>query len=142
MGGIFTREERAVVLFLAVSVVVGSLVLGVGRVDPSISADGALDAVGAAAGDQETRPLCVNVNAAGPAELERLPGIGPARAAEIIRLRNERGRFGAIDELLDVRGIGPVTLERLRQFAVVADTSAGSATEPVVPVGARDGARD
>ena len=142
MGGIFTREERAVVLFLAASVVVGSLVLGVGRVDPSASADGVQDVVGAAADDQEVRPLRVNVNAAGPAELERLPGVGPSRAAEIIRLRDERGRFGTIDELLDVRGIGPITLERLRPFAIVADTSAGAATEPVVSAGARDGVRD
>ena len=123
MGGVFTKEERAVVLFLVASIIVGSLVLGIGRVDPS--SDGAVGAnapggVEAGAG----RPLRVNVNTADTSELEQLPGIGPARAREILRLRSERGPFGTVEELLDVRGIGPVTLERLRPFAAVADTTA------------------
>jgi competence protein ComEA len=124
MGGIFTREERAVVLFLVASIVVGSLVLSVGRVDPSSSevlSAGAQEATGSEAG----RPLRVNINTGNASELERLPGVGPARAREIVRLRNERGAFGTVDELLDVRGIGPVTLERLRPFAAVDDTVIG-----------------
>lgn len=116
MGGIFTREERAVVLFLTACVIVGSLALGVGRVDPSASADGSADAA------VEETAARVNINAADRVELERLPGVGPARAAEILRLRSERGGFTSVDELLDVNGIGPVTLERLRPFAAIADT--------------------
>ena len=122
MGGVFTREERAVVLFLVVSVVVGTLVLGVGRVDPS-TGDAAPEAQ-EALGESDAGPLRVNVNAADASELERLPGIGPARAEAIVRLRAERGRFETVDELADVRGIGPVTLDGLRPFAVVADTAA------------------
>lgn len=142
MGGIFTREERAVVLFLAASVVVGSLVLAVGRIDPSAGSEGAGGAVGAGRADEETRPLKVNVNTAGPDELELLPGIGPARAAEVVRVRRERGSFGTIEELLDVRGIGPVTLDRLRPFAVVADTSGETATESSVLPEARSDASE
>lgn len=122
-----TKEERAVVLFLAACLVVGSLALGVGRVDPAGDAAGVADTGVPVV--EETGPLRVNVNAAGTEELERLPGIGPVRAAEIVRLRRERGSFTTVDELLDVRGIGPVTLERLRPFAVVADTSSPEAAE-------------
>ncbi|MFV0260727.1 MAG: helix-hairpin-helix domain-containing protein [Acidimicrobiales bacterium] len=55
----------------------------------------------------------VNLNTATAAELETLPGIGPTRAEEIIRWRDEHGPFRGADQLLDVPGIGPATLERL-----------------------------
>ncbi len=52
----------------------------------------------------------ISINDAAPAELELLPGIGPALAARIVAARP----FHAVDELLRVRGIGPATLHRLR----------------------------
>jgi competence protein ComEA len=52
----------------------------------------------------------VNVNSATAAELEALPGIGPAKAQAII----ENRPYAAVDELDRVPGIGPATLERLR----------------------------
>jgi competence protein ComEA len=69
--------------------------------------------VGAAAGDR------VDLNRAGEAELIALPGIGPALAGRILAERERRGRFRSVDELLEVRGIGPATLERLRERVVV-----------------------
>lgn len=132
MGAFFTREERAVVLFLAASVLVGSLVLIAKRVDPSIAPDlviGAERVPGAP--EPEPKPSWpIDVNVAGSKELERLPGVGPVKASEIIRLRDERGRFDGLEDLLDVKGIGPKTLERLRGWAVVADTSAGLGPPP------------
>jgi competence ComEA-like helix-hairpin-helix protein len=56
----------------------------------------------------------VDVNAGGPAELERLPGVGPARAAAIVRFREIHGRFGSVEELGGVPGLGPAALARLR----------------------------
>lgn len=56
----------------------------------------------------------VDLNRADAAELQRLSGIGPALAGRILEARRRRGRFGSVDELLEVRGIGPATLERLR----------------------------
>jgi competence protein ComEA len=52
----------------------------------------------------------VDVNHATPAELETLPGVGPALAARIVQARP----FRSVDELAKVPGIGPRTLERLR----------------------------
>lgn len=57
----------------------------------------------------------VDVNAADADQLETLPGIGPARAADLIDWREEHGRFETIEGLLKVPGIGPATLERLRE---------------------------
>jgi competence protein ComEA len=59
-------------------------------------------------------PGSININAAGAAELRRLPGIGPALAERILAFRAGHGRFRSIDGLSAVRGIGPKKLEKLR----------------------------
>jgi len=61
----------------------------------------------------------VNINSASQAELETLPGIGPITAASILAAREQFGRFAKTDDLLVVRGIGPVTLNNIREFITV-----------------------
>jgi comEA protein len=61
----------------------------------------------------------IDVNIATGEEFQSLPGIGPAIASRIITYRNEHGKFAVIDELGDVKGIGPRTLERIRPYLVV-----------------------
>jgi competence protein ComEA len=56
----------------------------------------------------------VNINRASAEELERLPGIGPVLARAIVELRERQGPFQSVDDLLPIRGIGPVLVERLR----------------------------
>ncbi len=63
--------------------------------------------------------LGIDPNRADPATLEALPGIGPARAAAIVRER-ERGRFARPEELTRVPGIGPRTAARLRPWLRIA----------------------
>ncbi len=50
--------------------------------------------------------------------LRTLPGIGPARARDIVTERRRRA-FGSVDDLERVHGIGPRTIERLRPFLYV-----------------------
>ncbi len=57
----------------------------------------------------------VDLNSADAAALEMLPGIGPALAARILAWREENGRFAAVDDLLDVPGIGEKLLAGLRE---------------------------
>ncbi len=60
----------------------------------------------------------LDLNTATPAQLEELPGVGPAIAAAIIAHRDEIGSFGEVDDLLDVTGIGPAKLAALVDLVV------------------------
>lgn len=55
----------------------------------------------------------VDVDVAPPADIERLPGVGPALAKRIVADREARGAFGCLAALDAVKGIGPVLLARL-----------------------------
>ncbi|MDD2497150.1 MAG: helix-hairpin-helix domain-containing protein [Desulfitobacteriaceae bacterium] len=61
----------------------------------------------------------VNINTAGEAELETLPGIGPAKAKAIIQYREETGFFNSIEEIEEVPGIGPATFNNLKDKIMI-----------------------
>ena len=61
----------------------------------------------------------VNINTADEATLETLNGVGPVLAASIIAYRTEHGPFTSIDQLDEVSGIGPATMEDLRSQVTV-----------------------
>jgi len=61
----------------------------------------------------------IDLNRADAAALESLPGIGPKIAGEIIRHREERGRFSSVEDLLTVKGIGPAKLSAIRGLVTV-----------------------
>jgi competence protein ComEA len=61
----------------------------------------------------------VNINTAAQAELETLPEVGPVTAQAIIAWRDENGGYTAVDELLEVDGIGEATLEAMAPFVTV-----------------------
>ncbi|WP_277713215.1 ComEA family DNA-binding protein [Paenibacillus mucilaginosus] len=57
----------------------------------------------------------LNLNQATAEQLDALPGIGPSRAAAIIELRRKRGgAFRSLDELLEIKGIGEKSLQKLK----------------------------
>ena len=61
----------------------------------------------------------ININEATAEELQQLPGIGPAYSKRIVEWRNENGSFKTVDQLLEIRGIGPARLEKIRPFVVL-----------------------
>ncbi len=58
----------------------------------------------------------VDINAADEAELQTLPGIGPALAERIVAYREAHGRFQYLYELTNVKGIGIATFEALQEL--------------------------
>jgi competence protein ComEA len=61
----------------------------------------------------------VRLNTASAVELEQIPGVGPVLAGRIIEARDAVGGFSAVEDLLDVAGIGEAKLAALRDFVVV-----------------------
>ena len=61
----------------------------------------------------------VNVNKATVLTLQKLPGIGPVTAAKIIDHRNKRGYFSKAEDLLNVKGIGEKTLDKMREYIIL-----------------------
>ncbi|PWD97230.1 DNA-binding protein [Dietzia maris] len=61
----------------------------------------------------------VDLNTADAAALESLPGVGPVTAAAILAWRSANGVFTSVDQLVEVDGIGPATLAKLRPLVTV-----------------------
>jgi competence protein ComEA len=85
--------------------------------DPS-SAEGEGPATGTGAGSGPAASG-INVNTADEAELEELSGIGEVLAAAIVEYREKNGPFESVDQLEEVSGIGPATLEEIRNDVTV-----------------------
>ncbi|WP_439938986.1 helix-hairpin-helix domain-containing protein [Nocardia sp. N13] len=79
-------------------------------VAPAAGVAGTLGSPGSPAPPGES---LVNLNTADQATLETLPGVGPVTAESILAWRTENGGFTAVDELLEVDGIGEATLADL-----------------------------
>jgi competence protein ComEA len=62
--------------------------------------------------------LPLDINSASMAELDAIPGIGPARAKAIVRYREEHGRINTVEALASVPGITGQALARLRERVV------------------------
>ncbi|MEH7120806.1 helix-hairpin-helix domain-containing protein, partial [Neobacillus vireti] len=58
----------------------------------------------------------INLNKADEAELQNLPGVGPAKAAAIIEFRETSGPFKTIEDLKNISGIGDKTFEKLKDL--------------------------
>lgn len=107
-----TRRTPSIVLLLAV------MLAGLTGHVPSIGATTA------------DRPPLIDINTASAGELAAgLPGIGAVKAQAIVAYRDGNGSFASVDALLAVKGIGPKTLERLRDLVTVGEELAAVARE-------------
>ncbi len=61
----------------------------------------------------------ININTATQDELESLPGIGPVIAQRIIDHRQQYSPFQSKEAIMDVKGIGPATFERVKDLITV-----------------------
>jgi competence protein ComEA len=68
---------------------------------------------------QETATAPVDINKASAEELATLPGIGAKKAIAIVEYRELNGKFVSVEELVNVKGIGPKMLAKLNGFVSV-----------------------
>lgn len=61
----------------------------------------------------------VNLNSAGQDEFESLPGIGPKTAAAILNYRESSGGFKRVEDLLQVKGIGPKKYDVIKDLVTL-----------------------
>ncbi|HUP18656.1 MAG TPA: helix-hairpin-helix domain-containing protein [Gemmatimonadota bacterium] len=139
-----TPVERSAIAALALAWAVGTVLRATGadqglaarvsaRLDPPLPTAEALAAAlspddpragwyaaGLALRDERGRagspPEPIDPNAADRADWDRLPGVGPRTAIAIVEHRVRHGPFRQPEDLLAIRGIGPVRLERLRPW--------------------------
>lgn len=78
-----------------------------------VSAGGEGGAAGAGAG------VRINLNTASSQELMQLTGIGESRAADIIRYREENGRFQKIEDIMKVPGIKDAGFQKIKDRITV-----------------------
>lgn len=79
--------------------------------------------------DVSRRPAsgALDLNRASARDFERLPGIGPVLAGRIIQYRASQGMFHDIEQLREVKGIGPKKFEQIRAHVAVAPVAVSKA---------------
>ena len=78
----------------------------------------------------ETKAPPINLNTASSAELQTLPGVGPAMATRIIEYRQKNGGFKKIEELMNVRGVGEKSFLKLKPQLTVGTVTTPTAERP------------
>ena len=72
-----------------------------------------------AGAEESSGEKIININEAAAEELTVLPGIGKAKAESIVEYRESAGRFGSIEEIKNVSGIGEAVFEKIKDKIAV-----------------------
>lgn len=83
--------------------------------------------IGEAQQTQETQPEAqdgqpdgrININQADAAQLQKIPGVGQAKADAIIRYREENGNFKSIEDIMQIDGIKEASYAKMKDYICV-----------------------
>ena len=76
---------------------------------------------GAASSVAENQSNKININTSDASQLDKIPGVGPARAADIINYRESHGNFKSIEEIKNIKGIGDKTFESMKDLITIGE---------------------
>lgn len=129
----FTPQETRAILFLLMALLVGSGIVLYQRSHPGFAPElkfhkSDVDSLReikyiSLSGQEKT---VIDLNRATAAELQLLPGLGPALSRRIVEHRETRGEFVKIEDVMQVSGIGPKTFEAIRGYLTIQDQTEGS----------------
>lgn len=71
--------------------------------------------------ENQTQGEKININTADLTELDKISGIGPAIAQRIIDYRNTNGDYQTIEDIKNIKGIGDVTFEKMKDLITVGE---------------------
>ena len=110
----FTPKERVTLAALGFIALLGLGALLWQRQRPPLVIESVPNAEEAAHWDEALASARqIDVNTAGVAELERLPGVGPTLARRIVEYREAHGAFVSPEDLTRVPGIGPAIYQHM-----------------------------
>lgn len=111
LAGGLTAKAQLGAVNLAAPVADGEQIIVPGRGVASVAATGS-----PTAGSSPSSPL--DLNSATLEQLENLPGIGPVTAQKILDYRQQHGAFHSVAELQGVPGIGPAHMAQLKGLVI------------------------
>ncbi len=127
----FTSQETKALIFLLAALIVGSGITLYKRNHPRFAPELVLQktdltaeqATGDFSDQAQSERLLIDINRATAEEIELLPGLGPALSRRVVEYRKINGPFARIEDLVRVQGIGPITLQRIKdQISAGSDT--------------------
>ena len=116
-----TNEEKIALRVLSLFLLAGVLVMHFNNVRPEAKITVLRNAVKEELSLKEVEERLkesrkIDINSAQPEELTNIPGIGDITAKRIVAYRDRTGSFMSETDLLNVEGIGPKTLEKIREY--------------------------
>ena len=133
----FTTQEIRALLLLLMALLVGSGITLYKRTHPQFAPELVMETTGLTPvenlqttlpsptgqtpnrSDHPLKRVRININQATAKELESVPGLGSKLSQRIVEYRNIHGPFHKLEDLVDVRGIGPKNLEKMADHLAV-----------------------
>jgi len=126
MNKFFTPDERNIIIFIVVFLVIGLIVLNVKNISSILDADSTStvqDSIKKVV-EKSREPMMININIADIETLAELPGIGPAKAQAMFEYRTQQESLSSLIELVNIKGIGKKTLAKLLPYLEMIGDSA------------------